>query len=264
MSLAIVAILAYLVSASGLFLRLFNKLDKQTNLFLGVGVVAVLLHATYLFGAFDLSHQHSYSLLLVCNIFSLFGSVLVLVFYSISKNLFAVPMVLLFTAFVCLSNFVFANTNTHSALWTFETFLHISLALVSYGILTLATVLTYQYSFLANRLKHHDLSVLALPMPSLNSIENQIVGLLKVGSLSLAVSIVTGFLFMDNFLGSGQAHKTILTIVSFLIFVAVILGHQKQGWRGKIVVSLTTLGVALLTLGYFGSRFIREVIITAS
>ncbi|WP_440904611.1 cytochrome C assembly family protein [Catenovulum sp. SX2] len=264
MSLAIAAVLAYLVSASGLFLRLFNKLDKQTNLLLGTGGLAVVLHAIYLFGAFDLSHQHSYSLLLVCNIFSLFGSVLVLIFYSISKNLFAVPMVLLFTAFVCLGNFIFADKVTSSAMWAIETFLHISLALVSYGILTLATVLTYQYSFLANRLKHHDLSVLSLPMPSLSSIEHQIVGLLKVGSLCLATSIVTGFLFMENFLGSGQAHKTILTIISFFIFVAVILGHQKQGWRGKIVVGLTTLGIGLLTMGYFGSRFIREVILPAS
>ncbi|EWH11293.1 cytochrome c assembly protein [Catenovulum agarivorans DS-2] len=264
MSLAIAAVFAYLASASGLFLRLFNKLHKYTGLFIGKGVVAICLHLGYLFSAFDLTHQDTYSLFLVCNIFALFGAALVMAFYFFSKNLFAVPMVLLFTSIICSGNFFVLPSAESNAHWSLENFAHISLALFSYGVLTLATVLTYQYSFLANRLKHHDLSVLALPMPSLNSIEHQIIGLLKLGCLCLFISIFTGFIFMEDFWGSGQAHKTILSILAFMLFISVIIGHQKQGWRGRIVVSLTTIGISLLTVGYFGSRFIREVVLQAA
>jgi ABC-type uncharacterized transport system permease subunit len=41
------------------------------------------------------------------------------------------------------------------------------------------------------------------------------------------------------------------------------LGHSVFGWRGRHVVWTTIAGGILLTLAYFGSRFVREFLLNA-
>jgi len=43
--------------------------------------------------------------------------------------------------------------------------------------------------------------------------------------------------------------------------VVVAIGHMKKGWRGKPVVITIMVAAFVLTLAYFGSRFIQEVIL---
>ena len=56
-------------------------------------------------------------------------------------------------------------------------------------------------------------------------------------------------------------HKTILSLVAWAIFAVVAVGHMKKGWRGKPVVVTIMVAAFVLTLAYFGSRFIQEVIL---
>jgi ABC-type uncharacterized transport system permease subunit len=42
-----------------------------------------------------------------------------------------------------------------------------------------------------------------------------------------------------------------------------LIGHSIFGWRGKLVIWSTIVSGVLLTLAYFGSRFVREVILNA-
>ncbi|WP_143872465.1 cytochrome C assembly family protein [Catenovulum sediminis] len=261
MILAVLAVLSYITSATGLFMRLFNKLENVTNLLISIGILGTALHISYIFMHFQVSDEHAYSLLLAANVVVVTVNILTLFFSIFSGNVFALPVNLIFAATICALSMVIPAEVTNFASWTLETLSHISLALLSYGVLVIATLLTYQYNFVASRLKHHDLSVLSLPMPALNSIENQIITLLKVGSGLLTLSIVSGFIFLENFIGSGQAHKTILSLFAWIMFIGVIIGHHKFGWRGRITLVITTCGSLLLTIGYFGSRLMREIIL---
>ena len=40
------------------------------------------------------------------------------------------------------------------------------------------------------------------------------------------------------------------------------VGHAKFGWRGKPVITCTIVGSVLLTLAYFGSRFVKEFLLS--
>jgi ABC-type uncharacterized transport system permease subunit len=42
-----------------------------------------------------------------------------------------------------------------------------------------------------------------------------------------------------------------------------LMGHSLFGWRGKPVIWSTIISGVLLTLAYFGSRFVKEVILNA-
>ena len=58
-----------------------------------------------------------------------------------------------------------------------------------------------------------------------------------------------------------MAHKTILSILSWFIFSALLIGRWKYGWRGKTAVRWTISGFAVLALAFFGSKFIQEFVI---
>ncbi len=60
----------------------------------------------------------------------------------------------------------------------------------------------------------------------------------------------------------GKAHKAILSLIAWIVFIALLWGHYQQGWRGKKITWFAVSGATLLTLAYFGSRFVREIILS--
>ncbi len=45
------------------------------------------------------------------------------------------------------------------------------------------------------------------------------------------------------------------------MFAALLVGRATRGWRGRIALSWTLSGFAMLLLAYAGSRFVLEVIL---
>ncbi|MGB2079909.1 MAG: cytochrome c biogenesis protein CcsA, partial [Vibrio sp.] len=65
----------------------------------------------------------------------------------------------------------------------------------------------------------------------------------------------------EGTLSIQNAHKTILSFVAWVIYCVLLWGHYQQGWRGKKALWLSISGTFVLTLAYFGSRFVREIIL---
>ena len=92
-------------------------------------------------------------------------------------------------------------------------------------------------------------------------VERQLFSILTVGTAVLFVSQIIGFAFLDGFLAKENAHKTVLSLMSLFVYLIIMWGHFKQGWRGHKVLLLTVLATSLLTLSYFGSRFVKEFLL---
>jgi ABC-type uncharacterized transport system permease subunit len=60
------------------------------------------------------------------------------------------------------------------------------------------------------------------------------------------------------------AHKTLLSIIAWLVFGLLLWGRWRYGWRGRKAVWLSLAGIILLLLGYFGSKLVLEVILDRS
>ena len=56
-------------------------------------------------------------------------------------------------------------------------------------------------------------------------------------------------------------HKTVFSILSWLVFAFLLLGRLRFGWRGRKAVRVLYTGSLLLLLAYAGSRFVLEVIL---
>ena len=127
--------------------------------------------------------------------------------------------------------------------------------------LIIATLYGVQFYFIDKRLKRKDLAIVHSHLPPLMVVERQLYQLLNLGTILLTFALLSGFVFLDGMFAKEFIHKTILSLVAWAIFAIVAIGHMKKGWRGKPVVITIMVAAFVLTLAYFGSRFIQEVIL---
>jgi ABC-type uncharacterized transport system permease subunit len=73
--------------------------------------------------------------------------------------------------------------------------------------------------------------------------------------------LLTGILFVQDFFAQHLLHKTVLSVLSWLAFGALLLGRWRQGWRGATAVRWTLAAMALLVLAFFGSKFVLELVL---
>jgi len=139
---------------------------------------------------------------------------------------------------------------------------HILTSIIAYSILALAALqailLSIQNKFLH---KHQPGGVIKL-MPPLRYMEVLLFEMIFVGFAALTISLGSGLLFLENMFEQQLAHKTVLSIIAWFVFLILLLGHWKLGWRGRTAIRWTLSGFVSLMLAYFGSKFVLEIILT--
>ena len=56
-------------------------------------------------------------------------------------------------------------------------------------------------------------------------------------------------------------HKTVFSLLAWLVFGALLVGRATFGWRGRRATRWVYAGAILLLLAYVGSRFVMEVLL---
>ena len=123
--------------------------------------------------------------------------------------------------------------------------LHIIFSITAYGVITIAAALALLMSYASYRLKHKQIKETAAIMPSLETIDRLLFEMILCGELLLSASIVSGFLFVDNFFGQQLA----------------LSGRHLFGWRGTRAIKLTIAGFITLFFAYVGSKLVLELIL---
>jgi len=91
--------------------------------------------------------------------------------------------------------------------------------------------------------------------------ESMLFELLWIGVSLLTIAIVSGFVFIDDIFAQSLVHKTVLTMIAWLLFSLLLWGHYQLGWRSQTAVRLTLAGFALLMLAFFGSKLVLELVL---
>jgi len=138
---------------------------------------------------------------------------------------------------------------------------HILLSILAYSILGIAAVQAVALGLLINRLKHRRLDGVVTVMPPLQTMEDLLFRLIWTGETLLGLAILTGAMFLENMFAQHLAHKTILSIVAWLVFAVLLWGRHRLGWRGITAAKWTLAGFALLILAYFGSKLVLELVL---
>ncbi|MGY0504616.1 cytochrome C assembly family protein [Luteimonas sp. e5] len=139
--------------------------------------------------------------------------------------------------------------------------LHAWCALLANAVLAIAALLALllwlQERALRLRRFHRGLRLL----PPLTELETLLFRTIAVGFVLLSAALLTGVLFVHDLFAQHLAHKTVLSILSWLVFGVLLYGRWRHGWRGNQAVRLTLLAMGLLVLAFFGSQFVYDVLL---
>ena len=143
--------------------------------------------------------------------------------------------------------------------------LHILMSLLAYALVSLAATQALFYAWADRRLRQHrSASLGGLELPPLESMEELLFLLISTGFLFLTLSLASGAAFVHDLRAQHLLHKTVLTVIAWLVLGGLLMGRHLRGWRGQQAVRWALVGFALLVLGYFGSKFVLEVLLGRS
>lgn len=223
--------------------------------------IAMVLHGYILKSSILLGPGQNLSLLNVASVVGWLISITMLLASFRVPNTILLPVVYGFTAVLVFISQVMPSAHVVQMSVPPSLLIHISLALFAYACLGIAFLYALQLLYINYKLKEKNASLLHSSLPPLMAVEYILFKLLLLGTILLTLSLVSGFIFLDNMFGQEQAHKTVLSLLAWIIYSVIVIGHAKFGWRGKPVITSTIVGSVLLTLAYFGSRFVRDVLI---
>jgi ABC-type uncharacterized transport system permease subunit len=253
------AIIAYLIAAILLALPIARVRAPTRGLALGLASFAALAHAALIFGmhrgGLDLHFFAALSLAglgvaawtLAVNLFRPVAGLGVIVF----------PIAALFLA---IDLFAIPPKAPTPLEWQIK--LHATFALLAYSLLSIAALLAILLALQERALRRRRLdSSLIRALPPLTLTETLMFRLIAAGFAFLTLTLVSGLLFVDDLFAQHLVHKTILSIASWLVFGLLLFGRWRWGWRGKRAVHLTLIGMAVLLLAFFGSKFVLELVL---
>lgn len=139
--------------------------------------------------------------------------------------------------------------------------IHVLVSIIAYSLLGLGALLAILLSIQNQQLHNHKTGGLLHQLPPLQTMEKLMFDILVAGFIGLSIALASGFLFLDDMFAQHLAHKTILSVIAWVIFLVLLLGRLFLGWRGKIAIRWTLSGFVLLMLAYFGSKMVLELII---
>lgn len=81
----------------------------------------------------------------------------------------------------------------------------------------------------------------------------------QAGFVVLSAAIVLGVVTSAHW---RFDHKTVLSLLSWALFAALLVGRHRRGWRGRQATRWLYAGALVLLLAYAGTRFVTEVLLS--
>ena len=145
---------------------------------------------------------------------------------------------------------------------------HIAVAILAYSILTIAAFHAVLMALQESRLHTRSapggwLAAAIDQLPALLTMEKLLFRLIWIGFILLSLTVLSGVVFSEQLFGRAMKwdHKTVFTLLSWILFAALLAGRRWRGWRGKTALRFTLAGFATLVLAYVGSHFVFEVVL---
>ena len=253
-------VICYAIATVQLLITIKGNTNNQEQPFPVWGAVGALLHLLTLV-IHAIEHQGLSS--------SLFDALSITAFIVISMGLIAqtrytLRAMLLPTFVIAIACLILANSYSHHTpiLATSSGMLtHILSSIIAYSLLSIATLLALTLQIVERGLKDHRETSWLRQLPPLQTMESLLFQLVTIGWIILTIAIISGGLFIENLFAQHLAHKTLFTMVSWLLYGLLLIGRHNYGWRGTTAVKFTITAFIALVLAYFGSKFVLEILL---
>lgn len=141
---------------------------------------------------------------------------------------------------------------------------HVLLSIVAYSLFALAAVQVILLTVQDKALKEHKTAGFIRSFPPLQTMEALLFQMLLLGFVLLSFSLLTGAFYIADMFAQHLIHKTILSLISWVVFGTLLWGRWKFGWRGQRALYWTLGGFVALGLAYPVTKFILEVVLNKS
>lgn len=260
--IAIVATILYFLSIATIIPGLVNQTGIRAQTVLFSSALALAFHAWLLSDLIFNANGQNLSMLNVASLISFIISLVMSIAMLKTRLWFLLPVVYSFAAInVSAASFLPSMFMTHLENNP-PLLLHISLALFSYSTLSIGALYALQLAWLDYKLKKKKMLTINPNLPPLLMVERQLFKIILIGNVLLTGTLITGFDFFGDMFAQGKAHKGILSFIAWVVYSVLLWGHYRKGWRGRKVTWFAVAGATLLTLAYFGSRFVKEIILS--
>jgi ABC-type uncharacterized transport system permease subunit len=138
---------------------------------------------------------------------------------------------------------------------------HIMISVIAYSLITLGAIQACLLAYQDYAIRSHNPGGMIRYLPPLHDMETLLFQFLGFGFVGLSASLISGFIFLEDIFAQHLVHKTVLSIVAWLVLVILLFGRFQFGWRGKIAIRWSLSAFALLMLAYFGSKLVLELIL---
>lgn len=262
--LTILATLLYLAATGLIAQRLFSHPQPPRFprvLGLALGAVAVLLHAAVLYSALHTQAGINLSFFNAASLTAWLIAALLLI-SALSKpvdnlGLLVFPIAIIFLLLDL--RFPGEDLLPPGSGWSLRA--HVITSILAYALLTLATVQALLLLVQDNHLRSHHPGGFIRTLPPLQTMESLLFEMIGFGFVLLCLALGSGFFYLEDMFAQHVAHKTILSILAWLVFATLLWGRFRFGWRGRTAIRWTLSGFATLMIAYFGSKAILELVL---
>lgn len=219
------------------------------------------LHGVYLLLMFRQQTDFSFSFFNAAALVAL-CIVLILLFAAVDKPVEKLGIAVFPLAGVLLlCDMCFPAHNHPLATHDWRMNVHVLSSIIAFSLLNIAALQAMLLAVQDQQLRRHQPRRLLLALPPLQAMEVLLFQMIAVGLCFLTLSLLSGFLFIEDLFAQHLVHKTVLSIIAWLIFSALLLGRVCYGWRGSVAIRWTLAGFLLLLMAYFGSKLVLELIL---
>ncbi|MDD8059428.1 MULTISPECIES: cytochrome C assembly family protein [Shewanella] len=240
--------------------RLFHAQGPNRKAVMVASSIAVVLHGFALSNAIFTLDGQNFSL---TNVISLVNWIIALAFTITMPRLKVIVVVPVVYACSVLSVALLwllpPQYMTHFDLHP-ELLAHVVLSLMAYSAMMIAALYAIQLWFIQNKLKKKQM-MMSPAMPPLMTVEKQLYHLIIIGFVLLSLSLITGFVFLEDMFVDGKGHKAVLSMVAWVVYAIMLWQQYTVGCRIRTAVIYSLSGAGLLSLAYFGARIVKELIL---
>ncbi|HEY3644867.1 MAG TPA: cytochrome c biogenesis protein CcsA [Gammaproteobacteria bacterium] len=263
--IAVLDLFLYLLAALGLLWRLLGRgpalLREGRSFTVCAAVVAVFIHSVLLYGLLAAPHGLDLGYF---NALALAGWLMALMallvflkpaFENLGIVLFPLAGLSLLAAALFQHDVLLMSDRS----WPLD--MHIATSMLAYSLLGVAALQAAVLYLQERRLRTGKAGGVLAALPPMQEMERFLFQLISAGFVLLTLSLLTGLLFVQDFMSQHLVHKAVLSILAWAVFAVLLWGRWKFGWRGRLAVRWTLIGFASLLLAYFGSKLVLELIL---
>jgi ABC-type uncharacterized transport system permease subunit len=140
---------------------------------------------------------------------------------------------------------------------------HTLISVVAFGLLALAFCLAVVLLLQEWHLQNKRQGSFFHSLPALQTMERVLFQIIGIGFTLLTIALVSGVLFSNELFGRPFLfnHHVVLSIIAWVCFGGLLAGRAIRGLRGRAASIWTIVSFFVLTLGYFGTRFVLEILL---